>query len=70
MSSADLCQMNGFGLSFQVSAQLQIAARSLTVRWAERCSFLVVSAENHRGGGAWKRSPLLLEVKRRTIGPS
>jgi hypothetical protein len=53
MSSADLCQVNGLGLSFQVSAQLRIsAARSLTVRRAERCSFLVVSAENHRGGGA------------------
>ena len=49
MSSADLCQVNGLGLSFQVSAQLRrSAARSLTVRWAERCSFLVVSAENHR----------------------
>ena len=26
MSSADLCQVNGLGLSFQVSAQLRISA--------------------------------------------
>jgi hypothetical protein len=26
MSSADLCQVNGLGLAFQVSAQLRISA--------------------------------------------
>ena len=28
MSSADLCQVTGFGLSFQVSAQLNIGAEN------------------------------------------
>jgi hypothetical protein len=47
--SADLVHTNSSGISFQVAAQSKMSAvSSLTLRCAERFSFLVVRAENHR----------------------
>ena len=44
-----MCQVKGVGFWFQFSTQaVMSAARALTLRCAERCSFLVVSAENQR----------------------
>ena len=44
-----LVDTNGRGFSFQAAAQaVMSAARSLTLRCAERLSFLVLSVENHR----------------------
>jgi hypothetical protein len=48
-SSAVLCQTNGLGFWLQLSTHARMSAASfLVLRWAERYSFLVVSAENHR----------------------
>ena len=49
ISSAVLCQMKGFGSSFQLVIQVRIeATRSRTERWLPRLIHFVVSSANQR----------------------
>jgi hypothetical protein len=49
ISSADLCQPNGFGSSFQFVIQVRIeATSSRTERWLPRLIHFVVSSANQR----------------------